>query len=123
MAVASETPKSILIKLLTKLGILHYFDVIVSAEEVENGKPAPDIFIETAKRLHTPAENILVFEDSENGVESAKKAHMICIATPYLVNDPLENIFYEADILFKKGIKEFDPEHLFLHLKDRIVSQ
>ena len=57
-----------------------FFDVKVSGEEVENSKPAPDIFLRAAQLLNIRPEECLVFEDSRNGVVAAKAAGMQCIA-------------------------------------------
>ena len=79
VAVASSTSKATIKVILEKLNLLKPFDVIISGEEVKNGKPAPDIFLETARRLKLPSESCIVIEDSANGVIAAKKAGMKCI--------------------------------------------
>ena len=79
VAVASSTSKATIEIILKKLNLLKLFDVIISGEEVKNGKPAPDIFLETALRLKLPSENCIVIEDSKNGVIAAKNARMKCI--------------------------------------------
>ncbi len=57
-----------------------YFDVITTREEVKKHKPAPDIYLLTAKKLNLKPEDCIVIEDSIAGVEAAKKAGMFCIA-------------------------------------------
>ncbi len=79
VAVASSTSKATIKVILEKLNLLKPFDVIISGEEVKNGKPAPDIFLETARRLKLPSESCIVIEDSANGVIAAKNAKMKCI--------------------------------------------
>jgi beta-phosphoglucomutase family hydrolase len=80
IALASSSPLK-LINLVTKrLRIKDYFDVILSGEEVQNGKPAPDIFIETARRLDVYPEECVVIEDSHNGLKGANKAKCKTIA-------------------------------------------
>ena len=76
MAVASGGLRHICIKTLTHIGIYHHFDVLVTADEVPNGKPAPDIFLEAARRLGIKSKDCLVFEDGEPGIVSAKAAGM-----------------------------------------------
>lgn len=84
LAVASGTEEEIVRMILEKLGVLSCFDVIISADEVEHGKPRPDIFILTAEKLSvTPAECVVI-EDSKNGIAAAKAAGMKCIG---LTND------------------------------------
>ncbi len=78
-AIASSSPLRIIEFVMKKLSLENYFDVIVSSDFVSRGKPAPDIFLYTAKKLETRPEECVVIEDSENGVKSAKAAGMKCI--------------------------------------------
>ena len=64
---------------LRELGILELFDAIVCAEDVPNGKPAPDIFLEAARLLGVSPDGCLVYEDTDPGIEAAKRAGMGCI--------------------------------------------
>jgi len=82
MAIASSSHYKIIQSVVKKLNITSYFDLIVSAQDTEYGKPHPGIFIETAKRLQISPENILVFEDSPNGVLAALSARMKVVAVP-----------------------------------------
>jgi beta-phosphoglucomutase-like phosphatase (HAD superfamily) len=67
------------------IGLDGYFDTLVSAEDVENHKPAPDTFLECARRLGVEPEFCAVFEDGIQGLEAAKRAGMIVIdVNPYL---------------------------------------
>ena len=84
-AVGSSTEKKSVIRKLTLCGLIKRFDIMVCGDEVENGKPAPDIFLTTAERLHVPAEQCLVLEDSENGINAAHTAGMIPIMVPDLI--------------------------------------
>ncbi len=76
---ASSSSKKFINDLLTKIGLVHYFDNIVSGETVERGKPNPDIFLKAAKALGENPKNCIVIEDSKNGVKAAKAASMKCI--------------------------------------------
>jgi HAD superfamily hydrolase (TIGR01509 family) len=78
-AIASSSPRDFIEVVVSKFGIEDYFRCILSGEEVENGKPAPDIYVETAKKLRISPEECVVIEDSKNGVLAAKKAGMKCI--------------------------------------------
>jgi HAD superfamily hydrolase (TIGR01509 family) len=78
-AVASSTAKPIIEVILKKLYVYNLFDIIVSGDEVEKGKPAPDIFLETAARLNVIPSECVVVEDSTNGVKAAKSAGMYCL--------------------------------------------
>ncbi len=73
---------------LNEVSATHYFDAIVSGEEVENGKPDPDIFLLTAKRLGVVPKECFVFEDSANGIRSGYRAGMKCIGVPDIVDFP-----------------------------------
>jgi HAD superfamily hydrolase (TIGR01509 family) len=67
---------------LDSIGVRPLFDVVVSATEVPRGKPAPDVFLEVAKRLGVAPERCVVIEDSYNGVRAAGAAGMRCVAVP-----------------------------------------
>ena len=60
--------------LMERTGLLPYFTAITAGDEVPQGKPAPDIYIEAASRLNVAPEDCLAFEDSANGVRSAHGA-------------------------------------------------
>lgn len=97
---------------LKEVGILEMFDIIVCGNEIENGKPAPDIFLETARKMGISPKDCFVFEDSQNGVIAAHKAGMKCIGvadvTPFnkdtkaLMYCELENL-KEAIEIFEKS--------------------
>ena len=78
-AVASSTAKPIIEVIIKKLYLYDFFNNIVSGKEVENGKPAPDLFLETASRLNVIPSDCIVVEDSFNGVKAAKSAGMYCL--------------------------------------------
>ncbi len=76
---ASSAQREVINLILDRLGIEAYFEVTISGYEVENAKPAPDIFLETAKRLDVLPKECVVIEDSQNGARAAKAAGMKCI--------------------------------------------
>lgn len=82
LAVASGGHREIVIRTLDALGLTGFFETIVGAEDVARGKPAPDPFLEAARRLGVAPEACLVFEDSPTGVESAKAAGMAYVLVP-----------------------------------------
>ena len=63
-------------QILKNVGIFDYFNVIVSSDDVREGKPAPDVYLETARQLEVEPLKCLVFEDAVNGVVSARAAGM-----------------------------------------------
>jgi HAD superfamily hydrolase (TIGR01509 family) len=76
MAVATGGQLKIVTETLRTIRLLDAFEAIVTADDVQHGKPAPDIFLESARRLNTPPEQCIVFEDADNGVTAAKAAGM-----------------------------------------------
>lgn len=87
---------------------LTLFNCIVTGDdaEIQQGKPAPDIFLITARRLGVEPAKCLVFEDSLAGVTAAKAAGMTVVAVPGPTMDPDE--FYEADSVIP-SLFDFDP--------------
>jgi HAD superfamily hydrolase (TIGR01509 family) len=82
LAVASSANRH-LIELVVRLASLEdAFAAIVSSEEVERGKPAPDVYLEAARRLEVDPEACAAVEDSTNGLRSAHAAGMAVIAVP-----------------------------------------
>ena len=79
IAVASSSPLAMVNLVVDKLGIKDYFDLLVSGDQVDQGKPYPDIFNRTAALLQSQPGNCMVIEDSHNGALAAKRANMNCI--------------------------------------------
>jgi beta-phosphoglucomutase family hydrolase len=113
IAIASGSSPLIIERLTRAVGLDRLFEVRVSAEEVPHGKPAPDVFLEAARRLGVAPERCVVIEDSRYGVEAAIRASIRCIAIPYLVKKPLAEWFYKADLLFENGMDEFIADNAF----------
>ena len=82
LALASSSPLRVINLVLNRFSLNEFFSVVVSGESVEFGKPHPDIYLYTAKKLRVEPEECVVIEDSINGVKSAKSAGMLCIAIP-----------------------------------------
>lgn len=80
MAVASSANRRAIDEALEKTGIAKYFSAIVSANDIKNSKPHPEIFLKAAELLNVNPKDCLVFEDSPWGVMAAKAAGMKCIA-------------------------------------------
>ena len=77
-AIGSSSPKELIITVIEKFQLGKYFDCIVSGDEVKEGKPKPDIYLEVSKRIGVNPEECNVIEDSRNGVLAAKNAGMKC---------------------------------------------
>ncbi len=67
---------------LKEVNALELFDAAVGGLEVENGKPAPDIFLLTAEKMGVKPEDCFIFEDAANGIAAGYKAGMKCIGVP-----------------------------------------
>jgi HAD superfamily hydrolase (TIGR01509 family) len=76
MAVATGGTRAICSKTLEGVGLLEYFQAIVTADDVERGKPAPDIFLEAARRIGVAPNDCLAFEDADLGLQAARSAGM-----------------------------------------------
>ncbi len=76
LGLASSAHPDVISSAVAALGLDGAFDVIVSADEVRAGKPAPDVYIEAAGRLGVPRDACLVIEDSPSGVMAAQRAGM-----------------------------------------------
>ena len=83
-AIATSSSKAFAGRKLAASGLVGRFNIVVCGDEVQNGKPAPDIFLAAAKELEVEPQNCLVFEDSDNGVKAAHKAGMTIILIPDL---------------------------------------
>lgn len=82
IAVASSASPPIIRAQLSAVGLMDDFECLVSGVEVPRGKPAPDVFLEAARRLAVAPERCLVVEDSRNGMLAAKAAGMACAVVP-----------------------------------------
>ena len=79
MAVATGATRAVCSKTLRALHLLEYFQHIVTADDVKEGKPAPDIFLEAARRLGVPPQRCYAFEDAELGLQAARAAGMVAV--------------------------------------------
>jgi beta-phosphoglucomutase family hydrolase len=98
LAVGSSGPLENVELLLTSLKIKHYFDVVITAEDVKNGKPAPDVFLLAANRLNLKSEDCIVIEDAPVGIEAAIRAGMKSIA---LTTTHKREELYQADTIIE----------------------
>lgn len=76
MAIASAAPPENISFILDGLNLRHHFQVIVSGQDVKQGKPHPEIFLKSAKILGVEPASCLVFEDAVSGIEAARRAGM-----------------------------------------------
>lgn len=84
MAVASGGTKPIIEKVLIHLGIREYFDAVVTCEDVVKQKPAPDIFLEAARRIGIDAKFCRAYEDTDLGMTAIRSAGMHAIDVRFM---------------------------------------
>ena len=84
---------------LVTFGLAHLFRVVVTAEDVANGKPAPDGYLLAARRLNVEPAGCIVIEDSPTGVRAAKAAAMSCVA---VTNTHSPQQLHEATLIVTK---------------------
>jgi HAD superfamily hydrolase (TIGR01509 family) len=82
VAIASSSPPVLIQAFLTAAGLTDLVEVALSSEEVGSGKPAPDVYLEAARRLGVAPEKCAAVEDSTNGLRSALAAGMTVVAVP-----------------------------------------
>lgn len=117
LAVASGSSPDIIDIVLSAARLNGYFDVVMSAESVARGKPAPDLFLATARRLDIEPQGCLVIEDSSYGVQAAIAAGMRCVAIPYVLDAPLDEPFFAADLLISSGMTGLQPDEVFMWIR------
>lgn len=97
LALASSSNREIIDAVLERSGLGSLFEATVSSEEVARGKPAPDVFLEAARRLGLPPERCAAIEDSGNGIRAAHAAGMRVVAIPNRRYPPPEDALALAD--------------------------
>lgn len=80
IALASSTPKYNVEKMLQSAGIIDYFDVIITGEDISVGKPNPEVFLKAAAKANCSVEHCLVIGDSPHDIEAAKNAQIKIVA-------------------------------------------
>lgn len=114
LAVASGALRNEIETILTTAGLIDYFKAIVSAEDVERGKPEPDIFLKALAALNGQngnpilASDCVVIEDSKEGIKGARRAGMKCLA---VTNSHPAELLNEANAVVK-SLDAVTPEFL-----------
>jgi HAD superfamily hydrolase (TIGR01509 family) len=111
LALASSANRPIIDLVLNLAGLSECFAVTVSSEEVPRGKPAPDVYLEAARRLTVAPEECAAVEDSSNGLRSAAAAGMIVIAVPNREFPPSPDATALAADVFS-SLVELTPERI-----------
>ena len=109
LGIASSSNPELIEVVVRTAGLGDVFRVAVSSQEVPRGKPAPDVYLEAARRLGVDAARCGAVEDSHNGIRSAKAAGMWVVAVPNPHFPPDEEAMGQADVVLD-SIVELTPE-------------
>ncbi|MGM0889718.1 MAG: HAD family hydrolase [Bacillota bacterium] len=89
IALASSSTKEWVTHHLAELGLLHYFEVMITGDDVDKVKPAPDLYVKAIEVLGIQPAEAVAFEDSLNGLQAALTAGLKCVIVPNPVTDAL----------------------------------
>jgi HAD superfamily hydrolase (TIGR01509 family) len=109
LGLASSSNRELIDTVLEVSGLARYFRATVSSEEVAHGKPAPDVYLEAARRLGVAPERCAAVEDSHGGIRSAKAAGMRVIAIPNATYPPDADALALADVTIG-SLDELTPD-------------
>jgi HAD superfamily hydrolase (TIGR01509 family) len=109
LAVASSSNREVIDAVLAESGLSRCFRATVSSEEVARGKPAPDVYLEAARRLGVEPDACAAIEDSRNGIRSAHDAGMRVLAIPNAHYPPDAAALGYADVVLP-SLDELTPE-------------
>ncbi|HSG12733.1 MAG TPA: HAD family phosphatase [Gaiellaceae bacterium] len=113
LALASSSNRPLIDAVLERAGLAALFEATVSSEEVARGKPAPDVFVEAARRLDLAPERCAAVEDSGNGIRAAHAAGMRVVAIPNRRYPPPTDALGLADVALE-SVDELTPSRLEL---------
>ena len=111
LGLASSSNRELIDRALELSGLAPYFRATVSSEEVERGKPAPDVYLEAARRLGVEPARCAAIEDSASGIRSARAAEMLVVAIPNPDFPPPAEVLALAAVVLE-SIEELAPETL-----------
>ena len=111
VAVASSAHRDVIHAALAATGLLRFFSVVVSSDEIAHGKPAPDVYLEAARRLGVDPGACAVVEDSLNGVRSGRAAGMTVILVPNGSIPPADGAREAADFVLD-DIRQLDVRRI-----------
>ena len=101
LALASSSNRRVIDAVVERSGLAASFEVTVSSEEVRRGKPAPDVFLEAARRLGIAPERCAAIEDSGNGIRAAHAAGMRVVAIPNRRYPPADDALALAHVVLE----------------------
>jgi HAD superfamily hydrolase (TIGR01509 family) len=108
LGLASSSNRELIDRALEISGLARCFRATVSSEEVPRGKPAPDVYLEAARRLGVDPRSCAAVEDSASGIRSAHAAGMRVIAIPNRAFPPPDNVLGLAETVLE-SIRELSP--------------
>ncbi|HET7029333.1 MAG TPA: HAD family phosphatase [Candidatus Limnocylindrales bacterium] len=108
VALASSSHREVIDAALAATDLAATFRAIVSSDEVSHGKPAPDVFLEAARRLDVDPAVTLVVEDSLNGLKAARAAGMTTVLVPNDAVPPASGAAELADLVLDR-LADLDP--------------
>ena len=111
LALASSSNRPLIDAVLETSGLARLFAATVSSEEVARGKPAPDVFLEAARRLGVEPSLCAAVEDSANGLRAAHAAGMRVVALPNAHYPPTADALALADVVVS-SLDELTPERI-----------
>jgi HAD superfamily hydrolase (TIGR01509 family) len=109
LGLASSSNRPLIDLALELAELAQFFRATLSSEEVARGKPAPDVYLEAAKRLGVEPTRAAAIEDSHNGIRAAAAAGMLVVAVPNRRFPPGEDALAEADVVLD-SLEELAPE-------------
>jgi HAD superfamily hydrolase (TIGR01509 family) len=99
LGLASSSNRPLIDLVLERTGLAPCFEATVSSEEVGRGKPAPDVYLEAARRLGVDPAACVAVEDATNGIRSAKAAGMVVAVVPHAEFPPAPDALATADLV------------------------
>ena len=111
MAICSSSSKELIAKIIAELGFDQYIDFIQSSDDVENGKPAPDVYLEALKFFNIEPKESIVVEDSYSGILAGKNANIYTVARKdyrYNIDQSLADSYIDGIDELYDLIKEID---------------
>lgn len=113
VAIASSAHRAVIEATLRATGLLGEIPIVVSSDDVPHGKPAPDVYLATARALAVPAQACLVVEDSINGLRAARAAGMTVVLVPNHSVPPAPGAADLADVVVDR-LADLDPARIRL---------
>jgi HAD superfamily hydrolase (TIGR01509 family) len=120
LGLASSSPRRLIDAVLQVAELTDRFRVTVSTEEVAAGKPAPDVYLEAARRLAVDPARAVAIEDSSNGLRAAAGAGLGVVAVPHPAFPPAEDALALADVVVD-SLAELGPDVLRSAVRGRHV--